>query len=457
MRPTETIDDSGLSREEDARRAVPGVVVVFSKGEPMQAAVALQKGGFVLGRGGLPGIELSDSRMSREHVRVTFANGKWKVEDLDSRNGTMVDGHRIEKQAEGTTLKVVRAGDTLFVLCDDINPFDGNYIDLGEPWVLGPKMRQTLEQIRRSAALGSLHITGETGSGKELAARSFHTFGPSPSGPFVAVNCAAIPEGVAERLLFGAKKGAYSGANADAPGYVQEADGGTLFLDEVGELDLNVQAKLLRFLETREVLQLGASKARKVDVRVCSATHKDLRRAVKDGKFREDLYYRIARPNVSIPPLRERIEDIPHLIDRKLRDTDERLIAHVSLIETCLLRPWPGNVRELVMEVQNAAATALPTGNVVRQHHLADTAGSPPSSHAIPEEHLTAVARAAKPRNIESGPTREADLDEASVTAALKACEGRVATAARELGVHRNQLRRWLDKHDIDPKTFGDE
>jgi transcriptional regulator with PAS, ATPase and Fis domain len=210
-------------------------------------------------------------------------------------------------------------------------------------------------------------------------------------------------------------------------------------LDEIGELDLNVQAKLLRFLETREVLQLGASKPRHVDVRVCSATHRDLRRAVKDGRFREDLYYRVARPHVALPPLRERIEDIPHLIDRKLRDIDSQLLAHVSFVEACLLRPWPGNVRELGMEVQNASAALAGSGNVLRSQHLAETAGAPPPS--------------SRQARSDEAPVREADLQLEAVVAALQRCEGKVATAARELGVHRNQLRRFLEKHGLDPKS----
>lgn len=442
-RPTETIDESGSRGGDDADGEVPGVVVVFSKGEPLQAPIRLEHGSIILGRRSMPGVQLSDHRMSRNHVRVSYGPAGFKVEDLESRNGTSVDGERLQGARQGAELKVARAGDTLFVLRSDVRPFEAHGVDLGEPWVLGPQMRGVLDAIRRSAALGSLHITGETGTGKELAARSFHAFGPSPNGPFVAVNCATIPEGVADRLLFGAKKGAYSGAAADVGGYVQEADGGTLFLDEVGELDLNVQAKLLRFLETREVLPLGESRARKVDVRVCSATHRDLRRAAKAGRFREDLLYRVARPHVTLPPLRDRIEDIPHLIDRKLRSIDEKLIAHVSLVEACLLRPWPGNVRELAMEIQEAASQALPSGFAVRGAHLSSTAGVPPSLGSVPPPAAGSSS---------DEPVREADLDRGLVTAALKRCDGRVATAARELGVHRNQLRRWLEKHGIDPK-----
>ncbi len=444
-RPTETVDESGHSRAGEDDDSVPGVIVVFSKGEPLQAPVRLEQGSVTLGRRSMPGVQLSDHRMSRSHVRVSKTSSGFRVEDLESRNGSSLNGQRLEGALDVTGLAVVRAGDTLFVLRDDVRPFEQHALDLGEPWVLGPKMRSVLDAIRRSAAFGSLHITGETGTGKELAARSFHTFGPSPSGPFVAVNCATIPEGVADRLLFGAKKGAFSGASADVGGYVQEADGGTLFLDEVGELDLNVQAKLLRFLETREVLPVGETRARRVDVRVCSATHRDLRRAARAGKFREDLLYRVARPHVALPPLRDRIEDIPHLIDRKLRSINSRLIAHVSLVEACLLRSWPGNVRELATEIQDAASLALDGGFVVRGSHLSPSAGTA-ALESVPPATGSSSSEA---------PVREADLDRDSVVAALKRSEGKVATAARELGVHRNQLRRWLEKNGLDPKEPG--
>src|SRR5262249_47131898 len=183
--------------------------------------------------------------------------------------------------------------------------------------------------------------------------------GASAGGPLVAVNCATIPEALAERLLFGARKGAFSGADADSDGYIQEADGGTLFLDEVAELSLAVQAKLLRVLETREVLPLGASKPRKIELRFCSATHRDLRAHVAAGKLREDLYFRIATPRVTVPPLRERPEEIPWLLQAEVSRIAPSLALHVSVVETCLLRGWPGNVREILAEIRSAAQTAL--------------------------------------------------------------------------------------------------
>src|SRR5262249_24295980 len=163
---------------------------------------------------------------------------------------------------------------------------------------------------RAAAPSHPLPIFGETGSGKEGAARQFHAASSRRAGPFIAVNCATIPPLLAERLLFGARKGAFSGADANVEGYIQAADKGTLFLDEISELQPGVQAKLLRVLQSREVFPLGASRGTQVDVAICSATHRDLRAEVAAGRFRDDLFCRICRPMVELPPLRARPKDI---------------------------------------------------------------------------------------------------------------------------------------------------
>jgi transcriptional regulator with PAS, ATPase and Fis domain len=246
----------------------------------------------------------------------------------------------------------------------------------------------------------------------------------------VAVNCASVPAALAERLLFGARKGAYSGADSDVQGFVQAADGGTLFLDEIVELSAEVQAKLLRVIETRQVTPLGATQPRPVRLRLVSAGHADLKAAVASGRFREDLYYRVARPLVAVPPLRDRLEDIPWLVQSVLARADRALAAHVSLVEEAMLRPWPGNVRELRSEVGEAARRAAQAGeDRVRSAHLDAGAGRP----------LAAPA----------GPARD-PLDRAGVEGALRAARGNVSEAARRLGLHRNQLRRWLADNGVD-------
>ena len=360
---------------------------------------------------------------------------------MGSRNGTYVDG-RVLAAGESYVGRpaLVRVGRTLLWALDDVRSLLGHSSgpDGGEGPVVGGILRRALGEIAlASRSSDTLLALGESGAGKELAARAFHEarHGAGSNAPFVAVNCAAIPEGVAERLLFGAKKGAYSGAASDADGYVQAAHQGTLFLDEIAELDPLVQAKLLRVLETREVLPLGASRPKKVDISICAASHRRLRDEVSAGRFREDLYFRIGRPEVEIPPLRERLDEIPWFIARELRRASPELSASVGFVEACALRPWPGNVRELLREVTRAAHRALETASkVVEPEHLLDEAGAA-------MRPATAATTPSAPR---AGLSRWSD-DE--IRRALSDNGGNVRATARALDVHRNQLRRWLEKN----------
>jgi transcriptional regulator with PAS, ATPase and Fis domain len=437
---SQTATETAFSRAAEEGESEPGVVIAFSSGHALLGPIA-QAGELVLGRGEIRGVELRDSCMSRRHVTVKYGRGKWTVTDQASRNGSYVNGERVEGSVHVEGEAVLRTGETVSLLLRDVRPFLEHHIDLKGDYIVGPRLEPALSQVRRAANSGAVHITGETGSGKEIAAKHFHRFGPGRDGPFVAVNCAAIPEGVAERLLFGATKGAYSGADKDARGYVQEANGGTLFLDEVGELPPGVQAKLLRVLETREVIPLGASRPVKVEFGLCSATHRDLREFVSQGKFREDLFYRLGRPHVVLPPLRERREEIPFLIERHLHATCPDLVPHATLVEACMLKYWPGNVRELLAEVRDAAFNAQAQGkNAVRAFNLAEDAGL---------EHSSAESSA-------PGSSQSSNLPpDHDIQGALAQSQGKVATAARALGIHRNQLRRWLEKNGIDPKQFG--
>jgi DNA-binding NtrC family response regulator len=226
------------------------------------------------------------------------------------------------------------------------------------------------------------------------------------------------------------------------------AHGGTLFLDEVVELDLAVQAKLLRALETREVLPLGGAKPRKVEILVCSASNKDLRAQVSVGKLREDLYFRIGRPQVTLPPLRQRPEEIPLLFQRAARELSPTLGLHVSLVEACLLRPWPGNVRELLVEARTAAQAALMQGaQRIELRHLSPSAGTAFGPAMSAPEGLSEDRRA--PRE-EASRARPVGTDErARIEEALRQNGGNVTATARALGMHRTQLRRLLERHAI--------
>ena len=432
----ETRDDSSHATGSE-RRARPGVVAILMAQEPAFVPLELTPLGLELGRETPPGLLEADDRVSRRHVRIRRVHGEWRITDLESRNGTFVGGVQVTGEQVYPHEVLVRVGRSLFWTVDDIAPFrQGRPTrDAGadEP-ILGGRSQAAWGEIALAARAGStLYLRGESGSGKELGARAFHEarFGKGTKAPFVAVNCAAIPEGLAERLLFGALRGAYSGAATDTEGYVQAAHKGTLFLDEIAELDPLVQAKLLRVLEMREVVPLGSTKPRSVDIGVCVASHKSLRDELTRGRFREDLYFRIGRPEVQLPPLRERLDELPFLIARELRSVDRALAASVNFVEACTLRPWPGNVRELISEVRRAGHRALQEGAaLVDAQHLASEAGV---RFETPVEGESVRPRARPPSDEE-------------IERALGENGGNVRGTARALGMHRNQLRRWLER-----------
>jgi DNA-binding NtrC family response regulator len=428
---------------------VPGVVIVFSGGAPAARVLPLESEALVLGRREGTTGKLDDGRVSREHARVELRDGRWMVTDLSSQNGTVVDGEIAAAQVPTVMHCVMRLGDTLLVPCADVRPLERAGVRNIDGFVRGPAMQAILDEaVAAAGSGGALHIRGESGTGKEGVAQAFHRAGPRAAGPLVAVNCAAIQPALAERLLFGARRGAYSGADADAIGYVQEADGGTLFLDEVAELDLQVQAKLLRALESKEIMPLGASKPRTVDFALCTATSKDLRALVAAGTWREDLYLRIARPAVTLPALRDRPEEIPALIAHELAKLPPPApSAHISFVERCLLRPWPGNARELLAEVRAAAQAPRGGGNRLTARHLAETAGSVFSAAAL---DVPASPPSRDPSLQDPPQKRMPRIDVAwlqRIQDALDANGGNITATARALGLHRNQMRRLIERH----------
>ncbi len=446
---TETVDlSTSLTDAAEGAEPLPGVVLVWC-GKLARFGVARASGEpMILGRGDALGFEIDDASASRQHARVrveAVAGGgvRWLVEDLGSRNGTWVDGERITTEQRGRDRHVVRIGSTIVVLLPDVRVYAQGSVSVVDGNVVGPVLAAALDAVRRAATHGEpLHLTGESGAGKELAARTYHAAGPHPDGPFVAVNCATIPEGVAERLLFGAKKGAFSGATSDTEGFLQAASGGTLFLDELGELDASVQGKLLRALETREVTPLGATRPQRIDVRVCSATLHDLRARVREKRFREDLYFRIGRPHVVLPPLRERPEEVPHLLAAAIASVDPALALSPSLVEECLRRPWPGNVRELLSAAREAARKAVAEAKTSVDRACMDPVAGRALDAGPPEPAAAHVTRAE--------PTRD------ELEGALARAGGNVSAAARALGLHRTQLRRYLARHGIAPKSTDD-
>lgn len=300
-----------------------------------------------------------------------------------------------------------------------------------------PLMRKVFEVLPAiSASPSTVLVLGETGTGKELVARTIHTLSPRRDKPFVAVNCGALPDTLLESELFGYKAGAFTGAIKDKPGRFALAAGGTLFLDEIGEVSQALQVRLLRVLQDRTYEPLGATRSETADVRVIVATNRDLAARVREGRFREDLYYRVNVVRVELPPLRRRKEDIPLLAAQfieRFNRLQGRAVAGISpeALSLLMAHSWPGNVRELENVVERAFILC-PKGQIGIEH--------------LPEE-LTAHAAPA----ISSGGSRSAHelLDIQSIRAALARNDGSRLAAAKELGVHKTTLFRKMKKLGI--------
>jgi DNA-binding NtrC family response regulator len=301
-----------------------------------------------------------------------------------------------------------------------------------------PAMLRVLGLVERAAAATApVLVLGESGTGKELVARALHAAGPRRDRPFLAVNCSAIPEALLESQLFGHRRGAFTDAKEDRRGLFQEADGGTLLLDEIGDMDLQLQAKLLRVLQERTVHPLGAPAPIPVDVRVVAATHQDLGALAAERRFRQDLFYRLNVITIHIPPLRERPEDlvplVAHFLAKHARGHG-REAPTVSLTAMELFRryAWPGNVRELENTIERALVLGL--GPVI---HLEDLS-----------EDLRQKLRDTPAME---GVMLLADMERVQIVKALKAARGNKAAAARLLGVDRKTLYRKLDLYGIKP------
>jgi two-component system NtrC family response regulator len=295
-------------------------------------------------------------------------------------------------------------------------------------------MQEVFAAIRKLATVDApVLLTGESGTGKELAARAIHRLGARGAGPFVPINCAAIPETLLESELFGHEKGAFTGAHAQRPGRIESAHRGTLFLDEIGELPTSLQVKLLRVLQDRRVERLGGRGSLAVDARVITATNSDLSKLLAEGRFREDLYYRIGVVTIPLPPLRDREDDVVLIADALVRGFAAeagRKIAGFSRDGVAALRAhaWPGNVRELENRVRRAAVMAEANRITAADLELADAGASP-------RQGL---------RELRAGLERE------TIRAALKRNRGNVSQTAAELGISRPTLYGLMTKFNVE-------
>ena len=305
------------------------------------------------------------------------------------------------------------------------------------------EMQSVVARARHVAGLTiTVLITGETGTGKEMVARLVHAASPRAGKPFVPFNCTSVPRDLMDSQLFGHRRGAFTGATADHPGVVRAAAGGTLCLDEIGDLSLDVQPKLLRFLEQSEIQPLGETQPQKVDVRIVATTNRNLDQLVADGAFRSDLFYRLNVVPLHLPPLRERREEVPplaeHFLDRAAREfKKDRLHLAEETMEYLVLYRWPGNVRQLANEMRRLAAMAEP-GAVLMPEHLdpAIRAGRRTVAAAAPNlEPTELVVRLDQPHA-----ALVEHAERAQIRYAMQKCGGRVEDAAKLLGLSRKGL-----------------
>jgi DNA-binding NtrC family response regulator len=302
-------------------------------------------------------------------------------------------------------------------------------------------MRGVLDLVRRAArSTATVLISGESGTGKELIARAVHVQSDRVGGPFIAVNCKALAEGVLESELFGHERGAFTGAERARPGLFERADGGTLFLDEVGEVSLEFQAKLLRALQERVIVRVGGSEERPVDFRLVAATNRDLRTEVAEERFREDLYFRLAVVPIHLPPLRERPEDVlplaQHFFTQASRDREPTLGGWSQEVEAFLTRyPWPGNARELENTIERGVVLAAGSRIEMEDLLLAESSGSEAeNSGGHSDETLRGVVDRITAEHVRK---------------VLAACGGSRGEAAQRLGVDRTTLYRLMQRHQI--------
>ncbi len=394
-------------------------------------------------------IRVPDRWMSVTHARLRRAGARWMLEDMGSRNGSFVDGVRVEQRtlADGDLIEL---GHTFFLFrifqgarADAPPDLDGADLDprLGI-LTLSPALAADLERLRRIAPSPvSVLITGESGAGKELVARAIHQIS-GRTGPFVAVNCGALPPNLVESELFGYRRGAFSGAFEDRLGLVRTAHGGTLLLDEIGDLPLSAQVALLRVLQEREVLPIGATRPVGVDLRLCAATHHPLHELAGDGRFRSDLLARVRGYHMHLPPLRARREDLGLLIGALLQRIMGDRAASMSFTKAAaralFSHDWPMNVREL--EQCLSAAVVLDGEGFIDVEHL--------SLDVRQSATITADHRSSPDLDEEDKGLRD------RLIALLARHRGNLSAVARELGRDRVQVRRWLRRFRIDGQAF---
>jgi two-component system, NtrC family, response regulator GlrR len=427
-----------LASEALVRVARVRLIVVEGSGTPLELETSAER--VAIGSHELNDLVIDIPTVSRFHCELRIGGNSVIVRDLDSRNGTVVDGLRVREAylRDGCMLQLGGARVRFNVLGNERKVLDPA-TRFGSLVGISSAMRRAIGLLGKAAASDvTLLLEGETGTGKGRAAEAMHRASARAAAPFVVVDCSAIPANLLESELFGHEKGAFTSAHERRIGAFEEASGGTLFLDEIGELPSELQPKLLRALENREIRRVGANKFTSVDLRVIAATNRDLRAEVNANRFRSDLYYRLAVARITLPPLRERPEDIAAIVDELLVQLKTPPAAAARLrAPAFLLRlqrgDWPGNVRELRNHLERTLAFADD------ELHVDGEPAIPPES-----EGETVLYSEAK--------KRAQDAFERTYLTDLLQRYGRIAAAAQAAGVDRVYLYRLLRRHGMKPR-----
>ena len=437
-----TVFQSGTSRIRVEPRgiSIPSIELVVIDGPSRGHRVRVENGLARVGSAAGSDLSLPDFTVSRVHCEIRVHPSSIAIKDCGSTNGTYVEGVNV-RDGEVQPGATVRVGRSVF----RIESIDGNSVvpisdndGFGELVGASLEMRQVYAILERIAPTNAtLLIGGETGTGKDVAARSLHAASSRAAGPFVPVDCGAIPENLIETELFGHVRGAFSGAVSDRRGVFEEAHGGTLFLDEIGEMPLAVQSKLLRAIETRSVRRVGGNSERAVDVRIVAATNRPLAVCANQGTFREDLYYRLAVVEVTLPPLRARVDDIPKLAAHFFaRFSGSGAPLPDAFVTMLARRSWPGNVRELRNFIERAVSLgSIDAAPASRTPAIDPPAALPSTMESLIPLHLPLKdARQAWTESFESVYARSM----------LKKTGGNLTRAAELAGVNRRFMQRLL-------------
>jgi DNA-binding NtrC family response regulator len=400
----------------------------------------------VVGRDPGAGIVLSDPEVSAMHFELRAVSEGILVKDLGSTNGTFVGAVRVREAVVTTPVDVTAGRSKVSVEPQAKRRVDVGFLDRFGPLVgSSPKMRRVFGILDKVAPTAlSVLIVGETGTGKELVAKAIHDASDRRRGPFVVLDCASVPPTLAESILFGHEKGSFTGATERRVGVLAEADGGTLFLDELGELPLELQPRLLRALSEKQVKRVGASAFESIDARVLAATRRDLGGEMNAGRFRSDLFFRIAQVKVEIPALRDRLGDLPLLVDDVCRrvhkpEHSQTVLAWIERHKAA--HDWPGNVRELVNVASVAATLADDPTAIDDVLTLAQDEGPlgarSSSTGAFAEDKRAAIAA----------------FERDYFTGLARRCKGNVSEMARQSGMERHHVRAYLRKYGVEKSS----